>query len=79
MYSWLSNRRGGRNKGGGWQILAKIINEEGATNGEVGKKSPKVINREVGINEETGKNTAIANFIEIKSSNDLVKISTKRT
>ena len=31
------------------------------------------------INGEAGKNTAIRNFIEIKSSNDLVKISTKRT
>ena len=43
------------------------------------QKSPKLINGEVGINGETGKNTAIRNFIEIKSSNDLVKISTKRT
>ena len=42
-------------------------------------KSPKLINKEVGINREAGKNTAIRNFIEIKSSNDLVKISTKRT
>ena len=30
------------------------------------------------INKEGGKNTVIRNFIEIKSSNDLVKISTKR-
>ena len=37
------------------------------------QKSPKV------INGEAGKNTAIGNFIKIKSSNDLVKISTKRT
>ena len=65
-YSRASNRRGGWNKWGGWQILVKIINGEGAINGEVG------------INGETGKNTAIRNFIEIKSSNDLVKISTKR-
>ena len=43
------------------------------------QKSPKLINGEVGINGEAGKNTAIRNFIEIKSSNDLVKISTKRT
>ena len=48
-------------------------------NEEVGKKSPKLINGEVGINEEAGTNTAIRNFIEIKSSNDLVQISTKRT
>ena len=37
------------------------------------------MNEEVGINGEAGKKTAIRNFIEIKSSNDLVKISTKRT
>ena len=43
------------------------------------QKSPQLINREVGINGEAGKNTAIRNLIEIKSSNDLVKISTKRT
>ena len=35
------------------------------------------MNMEVGINGEAGKNTAITNFIEIKSSNDLVKISAK--
>ena len=40
--------------------------------------SVKKINGEGAINGETGKNTAIRNFIEIKS-NDLVKISTKRT
>ena len=60
-YPQVSNRRGGQNIWGGWQILAKIIN------------------REVGVNREAGKNTAIRNFIEIKPSNDLVKISTKRT
>ena len=38
----------------------------------------KLINGEVGINGEAGKSTAIRNFIEIKSSNDLVKISTKK-
>ena len=43
------------------------------------QKSPKLINGEVGINGEAGKNTAIRHFIEIKSSNDLVKISPKRT
>ena len=43
------------------------------------QKSPKLINREVGINREAGKNTTIRNFIELKSSNDLGKISTKRT
>ena len=40
---------------------------------------PKLINVEVGINGEAGKNTAIRNFIEIKSSNDLVKVSIKGT
>ena len=37
VYSVVSNRRGRRNKRGGWQISAKIINREGAINGEVGK------------------------------------------
>ena len=31
------------------------------------------------MNGEADKNTEIRNFIDIKSSNDLVKISTKRT
>ena len=48
--------------------MTKIINREGA-----------LINGEVGINGEAGKNTAIKNFTEIKSSKDLVKISSKRT
>ena len=38
-----------------------------------------MINGEGAINGETGKNTAIRNFIDIKSSNNLAKISTKRT
>ena len=42
------------------------------------QKSPKLINDEVAINEKADKNTTIRNFIEIKSSKDLVKISTKR-
>ena len=63
-YSRVSNRRRGRNKRGGWQISAIIRNGEGAINGEVG------------INGDTGQNTAIRNFIETKSSSDLVKIST---
>ena len=42
-------------------------------------KSPKLTNGEVGINGEAGKNTAIRNFTEIKSSNNLVKISKKKT
>ena len=40
--------------------------------------SAKIINGEVGINREAGKNTSITNFIEIKLSNNLVKISTKK-
>ena len=43
------------------------------------QKSPKLINGEVGINGEAGKNTAIRNFTEMKSSDNLVKKSTKRT
>ena len=38
-----------------------------------------LINGKVGINGKAGKNTAIRNSIEIKPSNNLVKISTKRT
>ena len=39
------------------------------------------VNKRGGRNKwsPVGKNTAIRNFIEIKSLNDLVKISTKRT
>ena len=43
------------------------------------QKSSKLINGEVGINGKAGKNIAIRNFIEIKSSNDLAKTSTKIT
>ena len=43
------------------------------------QKSLKSMNEAVGINGETGKNTVIRHFIEIKSPNDLLKISTKRT
>ena len=56
-----NNKRGGCNKRRGWQKSPKLINGEGATNGEAGK------------------NTAIRNFIGIKSSSELVKISTKKT
>ena len=37
VYSQVSNRMGGRNKWGGGQISAKIINGEGAINREVDK------------------------------------------
>ena len=36
-YSRVSGRREGRNKRGGWQISVKIINGQGAINGEVDK------------------------------------------
>ena len=42
------------------------------------QKSLKLRNEEIVINGKAGKNTVIRNFIEIKSSNDLVKISTKK-
>ena len=58
-------------RGGGWGV------GWGATNREVGKIS--IVGRLVGINEEANKNTTIRNFIEIKSSNDLVKISKEKT
>ena len=44
-YSRVSNRKGGRNKRGGWQILAKIIN------GDAGKN--KAIRNFVEINHQT--------------------------
>ena len=59
------------------------IEVEGGINEEAGKfrpqKSLKLINGEDEINGEVDKNTAIRNFIEIQSSNDLAKISTRRT
>ena len=39
-YSRVSNRRGGRKKRGGWQILVRKTNREGAINEEVGKNLP---------------------------------------
>ena len=77
-YSRVSNKRGqgegeGQNKRGDWQILAQN-NKRGGCNKRGGwQKFPKLINR------EARKNTEIRNFTEIKSSNDLVKISTKGT
>ena len=71
-YSRVSNGRGRRNK----RRLANFAQNNKRGGWQI---SPKLINGEAGINGETGKNTAIRNFIEIKSSNDLVKISTKRT
>ena len=64
-YSRVSNRKKGR--------------EGSRINGETGKFRHKMINGNGAINGEVDKNTAIRNFIEIKSSNDFVKISTKRT
>ena len=55
-------------------------NKRGGCNKRGGwEKSPKLINEEVGINGEAGKNTTVRYLIEIKSSNNLVKISTKIT
>ena len=43
-------------------------NKQGGCNKQEGwQKPPKLINGDVGINGEAGKNTAIKNFIEIKS------------
>ena len=82
-YSRVSNRRGAgggkQNKWGSWQISAQNDKRGGCNKRGVWEKSPRLINKEVGINGEAGKNIAIRNFIEIKSSNDLVKISTKLT
>ena len=55
-------------------------NKRGGCNKRGGwQKSPKLVNGEVGINGKAGKNTAIKNLMEIKTSNDLVEISAKRT
>ena len=59
VYSRVSNRKGGRNKRGGWEILAKIINLESAINEEVGKNL-QVIKRGGWNKREAGKNTAIS-------------------
>ena len=56
--------------------MAKILNGEGGINGLA--KISKV-NKQGGWNKWRGKNIVIRNFIDLKSSNDLVKISTKRT
>ena len=83
-YSRVSNRKGqgegeGQNKRGGLQITVSN-NKQGGWNKRGGwQKFPKLINRELEINGEAGKNTAIRNFTETKSSNDLGKILTKRT
>ena len=77
QYSRVSNRRGGWNKKGSWQISTKIINGKGAINEELGKNLQGY--KRGGWNiREVGK-LEIRKFIEIKSSNDLVEISTKRT
>ena len=59
VYSRVSNRKGGRNKRGGCEILAKIINLESAINEEVGKNL-QVIKRGGWNKREAGKNTAIS-------------------
>ena len=84
-YSQVSNIRGwggdGRRKQNKWRDrkISAQNDKRGGCNKRVGwQKSPKIINKEAGINGEAGKNTAIRNFIEIKSSNGLVKISTTK-
>ena len=58
---------------------SRVSNRRGGRNKRRGwQKSPKLINGEVGIKGEAGKSTAIRNFIEIKSSDDFVKISTTK-
>ena len=77
-YSRVSNKRGGQNKWGVGNFGQN--NKRGGCNKRRGRqKSSKLLNGEVGTNWKAGKNTAIRNFIEIKSSNDLVKISTTKT
>ena len=59
---------------------SQVSNRRDGQNKRGGWQIPgKVISREGAINREVGKNAAIINFIEVKSSNNLVKISTKRT
>ena len=69
-YSWVSNRRGveKQNKWRDRRISAQ--NDKRGRCNKLGswQKSPQLINKEIGINGEAGKNTAIRNFIEIKSS-----------
>ena len=67
-YSRVSSRRGGRLANFGQNNKRGGYNKRGDW-----QKSQKL------INGEAGKNKAVRNFIEIKSSNYLVKISTKRT
>ena len=55
MYFRVSNRKGGRNKQGGWKISAKIIKREGCNKRGDWQKYPKLINGEVGINGEAAK------------------------
>ena len=81
-YSRVSNRRGGGRNQNKWRdrkISPQNYKQGGCNKRDGWQKSPKIINKEAGINGEAGKNTAIRNFIEIKSSNSLVKISTKKT
>ena len=55
------------------------VEGKGGINREAGTLRQKIIKGE-GVNKRRGwQNTAIGTFIEIKSLNDLVKISTKRT
>ena len=83
-YSRVSNRRRGGGDGrkqNTWRDrkISAQNDKQGGCNKRGGwQKSPEITNKEAGINGEAGKNTAIRNFIEIKSSNGLVKISTTK-
>ena len=75
IYSGVSNRSGGETNGEAGKFRSKQLMGRVQYTERLAKIS-EVNKRQVGENGEAGENTA---FIEIKSSNDFVKISTKRT
>ena len=71
---WPNNLSNNRSNNLSAVVLTNFSNRSGGWNKrEHWQISAKIINGEVGINGEAGKNTATRNFIEIKSSNDLVQ------
>ena len=73
VYSQVSNRTGGQNKQGGWQISAKIIKGNGAINGKIGKVSKvnkrrgwnKIIKRSCeNINKKNIRNTKLVIYMK---------------
>ena len=75
----IERGRRNREEQGSWQISAKIIKGKGAINGEIGVVKISKVNKGRDWNKRGDwQNTAIRNFIEIRSSNDLVKISKKK-